>query len=607
MRSIPADLAKKKSEQDALDALQKTIPALAESALSKDDGLTKTADPEHDLSAQQPDSKHETLKESAHSEAKIKEALKSPADSESEQKKVLKESASDEKKEEAKKHEATKKDAIKESLAAEAKKQAALKQPLTTESQRNAVLQRTPLPVVVQNIILPDAHTVEPAKNAFLPKIAALKSQKAPPPKATAKASKRKISIPHEPDKNVIKEFWLVQDHPGHIAADKALEQQIKDAEKKFHELNHYNRKDAERKKHNNAEVNAVIDLACLINSIHLVQYFEKQIEKMIEKTQQHEIKVKAAEQRRAESIEALRHVNLLPPVEKRSALDAHKATILQEAHLALESIHTQREEIKSRMMDENEWGADTWEAGLEIQINKFQEVLEAKRATFSTDAIIKSDRVLNEEEQKQLKIEEVKLEALLKKADKEFAEFLKEQPPPTPMPDNTGGIILGSAAPSAPPMANRSIIIGDQAPIAPAAPEEKEYSHLGLDPVKLAKKAVKWTDLGFKAEIFRVNQLLKVGAQIGEPLIEEIPKLINENNSTIDVNSDLRIAVRGTTTIADEIKAFAEKRINFVNDDSELKNLDKLKAVIEEKIATLDNTKKLTQYQSPRPNPFNN
>jgi hypothetical protein len=474
----------------------------------------------------------------------------------------------------------------KESFAAESGQK--LQETLPTESKQNQQESFT---------VKPEQQTTKQESFTAEPELKQTTKQEPEPLQPETKSELETLATDHS-ERELLKEYFANKAHTYKANIEKSLDKKVHAANENFHILFEHNKNEAEKTKHNNEQFEASIDLACLVNQIYLILYFERNIEQMISTSHEQEIEMRrATAQQNLEATEPPQHVSLLPKEKTSDAINEHKIALLATAHTVREEIKAKQEVVEKRI--ENEWGSLEWKPGLVKQVEKLTNHMVENKQDFIN--VIKTPeaaakRELTAEENK-------KVTAVLADVAKNFKEFLLERTEPVPTPTSTpdaanSKIIIGRDAPPAPPMTTRSVIIGTSAPMAPAPPTAEEYAHIIGEP---KHKIIRRTQAEIDAEIFLINEARQGYSLLGKPIIEEVKKVVSTQVvdeetadaksivTNVDENSNMRLAMRYAGVVAKDITALEHSIHNFANDKSALQDLRAMEKTVDTKIAALE------------------
>jgi hypothetical protein len=374
------------------------------------------------------------------------------------------------------------------------------------------------------------------------------------------------------PESQVVKAYMSAKTH-GIEAKVAALEDKLKlTADQTFIRLNQENQKAAKKKQQENQDFGNALELACILIKIKLTLFYEKMITEMI-KTFHDD---KAIAERYQRYLEKLANPDnpypLLLPQQNQS-VDDYQKQVMNETKNYLEHISIQQQETRNRITQD--WGAETFEAGLKIQteiihgklaqsINKLEFLNVVQQSDGSTIDLTKIDPEVAEKARNEFN-----------KVNDSLQTFLNERTPTSP-------VIIEDDNP----------YVNPEAPQAPAIEETITPS----PKITFARRS----QLEIDADLFFIKQSRDAFKNIGEPLIEKnlVPV---DGKTTIDKNSNLRLAVRVTDTINEDIKALDKKINNFQKDNAMLNQLTNLKTETQEKINKMETIPELKEKPRPR------
>jgi hypothetical protein len=369
----------------------------------------------------------------------------------------------------------------------------------------------------------------------------------------------------------------------AHSKQDKAAKieaQKITLANKNFHDIHESNNKEAEQKKRDNEDFIEAINLIKILNDTRLFLYFAKVIENIVEATlkEEHQFAQQRTERIALINSTALKYPPHLPLPDKTQADVKYKEQIVASAKAIIQEIKVQKNVIETRMKNPDNWGATTWEAGLEIQAEKLHAKLKAKKENFAN--VI----VHNDPEKKLTKLQEVIVDDAFDDVNNAIKKQLLEMPIPTPAieHDKKDDVILGNEAP--------------------------DISHLAPPVFSHTFPAYK-SQLGKNIELSAIHAAIKGYGKIknkDESIIETKEEQASgeKTDARFNVNTNIRLAVRYAASVTDELEAVAKNAAQFAQDSATLTHLSKQEKEIEAKLMAVEAKTEL-EFTAPRPKHF--
>jgi hypothetical protein len=347
-----------------------------------------------------------------------------------------------------------------------------------------------------------------------------------------------------------------------------------KTAEKSFQQMTFNNKKAAAKTQRENQEFGMAVNLAALLSEIKLLLHYKTMVEKILEVGAE----VDAKSQQRYQELLADQR-NPFPitlPQPEQSTADYRK-NILNDAMIFLDSLSEKQAALQNRIREN--WGADNWQDGLKKQADALHEKINERIENYEFLNVIETADG-NKIDITQLAPEVAETaRAAMHEVNDSLKSFINEMPPPEPSNYE-----------------KFDIAIGEQAPLAPT-----------LDPLTLTSltssiggnRSQAETDL----EVFLINEYRKGFGKIGEPLIKEKEIVIDpETKTSVNANSNIRLALRSTDTLSNDVKNLADKAQKFVNDTHLLNGVNKLVENAKQDLVKLQT--ELQATISPRPHP---
>jgi hypothetical protein len=347
-----------------------------------------------------------------------------------------------------------------------------------------------------------------------------------------------------------------------------------KTAEKSFQQMTFNNKKAAAKTQRENQEFGMAVNLAALLSEIKLLLHYKTMVEKILEVGAE----VDAKSQQRYQELLADQR-NPFPitlPQPEQSTADYRK-NILNDAMIFLDSLSEKQAALQNRIREN--WGADNWQDGLKKQADALHEKINERIENYEFLNVIETADG-NKIDITQLAPEVAETaRAAMHEVNDSLKSFINEIQPPEPSNYE-----------------KFDIAIGEQAPLAPT-----------LDPLTLTSltssiggnRSQAETDL----EVFLINEYRKGFGKIGEPLIKEKEIVIDpETKTSVNANSNIRLALRSTDTLSNDVKNLADKAQKFVNDTHLLNGVNKLVENAKQDLVKLQT--ELQATISPRPHP---
>jgi hypothetical protein len=347
-----------------------------------------------------------------------------------------------------------------------------------------------------------------------------------------------------------------------------------KTAEKSFQQMTFNNKKAAAKTQRENQEFGMAVNLAALLSEIKLLLHYKTMVEKILEVGAE----VDAKSQQRYQELLADQR-NPFPitlPQPEQSTADYRK-NILNDAMIFLDSLSEKQAALQNRIREN--WGADNWQDGLKKQADALHEKINERIENYEFLNVIETADG-NKIDITQLAPEVTETaRAAMHEVNDSLKSFINEIQPPEPSNYE-----------------KFDIAIGEQAPLAPT-----------LDPLTLTSltssiggnRSQAETDL----EVFLINEYRKGFGKIGEPLIKEKEIVIDpETKTSVNANSNIRLALRSTDTLSNDVKNLADKAQKFVNDTHLLNGVNKLVENAKQDLVKLQT--ELQATISPRPHP---
>jgi hypothetical protein len=322
-------------------------------------------------------------------------------------------------------------------------------------------------------------------------------------------------------------------------------------------ELVGHNRKEAEKKILENAELTAAIRLACAISECQLEIHFSRLLARMVEATRGRDVEIdKQFSERYAQSLQPDSHpYPLVLPVKGELSTD-YQTKIIETAKLQLTTVVEAEQAVLIRM-------TDNWQEGMALQTERLSRHLEAG------DFAVFKDAIEGFAKEKVDPATSAKVTACFAEVRDHLCDFLRELPPPVvlPTPAKPEEMVVGAAAPAAPDL-----------PIPDFAPKARPGFKLQL----AADVEVKAIHLIRSA----CNKLDKIDAA----LIKDRFVAINKKEVMVDKNSPMRIALRVVAGgIAEPVNTIQTKAHDFVQDADLLQRLGAMKQGLQHKIAIME------------------
>lgn len=364
------------------------------------------------------------------------------------------------------------------------------------------------------------------------------------------------------------------QEHYKRALATQMIEQLKIAADQRVERLAEENKKEAEKKKRENEDFDAAINLACVLSEIRLTLHFERMIDRLISASHDHDVHIaKERAHRYFENFQDPKYTVTLPLPNQNP--EQYKTMALLEAQSVIRQIRVKEVEVVKRMHET--WGK-SWEDGLEKQTQKAREILETKKADFfKPDIILGTDKhPIDPEAQEKIRkqltpvIEEISLclkDQLIKLKEKmaREAELEKEQ----------GGIIIGESAPQAPAMDKKKKEAAPAAPELGAEVEAYREELIKYSDSPEAKKIVRFTELELVLEPLVVNLIRKL--DLGAPIIPEHMKK-DDKGVEYNANTGIRIGKRYYNNVIGALDDIIDAAKNYLKDEALLKNLTAMK-----------------------------
>jgi hypothetical protein len=355
-------------------------------------------------------------------------------------------------------------------------------------------------------------------------------------------------------------------------------------ANENFYRIHESNNKEAEQKKRDNEEFIEAINLIEILNDTRLFLYFAKVIAKIVEAVRKEELQFAEQRTERIALINSavLKYPAHLPlPDKKQSEVKydvKYKEQIVVTAKAILKEIEVKKEVIETRMKNPDNWGATTWDAGLEIQAEKLHTKLAAKKENFANVIMH------NDPERKLTEQQEVIVYDAFDDVNDELKKHVLEMPIPTPAieHDKKNDIVFGKDAP--------------------------DISNLPL-PVfnyTFPAKGVYKSQLGKNIELGAIHAAINGYGKIknkDKNIIESKEEKASgeKTDAKFDANTNIRLAVRYAASVTDELEAVAKNAAQFAQDSAALTNLSKLEKATTANLHALE-TKTELKFTAPRP-----
>jgi hypothetical protein len=398
-----------------------------------------------------------------------------------------------------------------------------------------------------------------------------------------------KYTEPTPSETNVISAFLSNNDHVAKASTAKRQRDIKMTGEKSFQQMTFNNKKAAAKTQRENQEFGMAVNLAALISEIKLLLHYKTMVEKILEVRAEVDAK---SEQRYHEMLADQR--NPFPvtlPQAQQSPAD-YKKNVLDEANIFLAALSDKQSALENSIKEN--WGANTWQEGLKIQLDDLHEKMDKRIENYEFLNVVETA------DGGKINISKIdpeigeKARAAFREVNDALRDFLNERPPPSPAIYEPFDIVQGVNAPEAPPTASRAVIFGEQAPQAP-----------GIDTQAPAqKKIISHSQEATDREIFLINELLHKGFNKVDPaLIGKNEVEVNaETKAKINVNSLVRLAVRYSHALADDIKKVEDKAQKFVDDSHLLKGIKHLVENAKKEVVKLEAELQLKISPVPRP-----
>jgi hypothetical protein len=376
-------------------------------------------------------------------------------------------------------------------------------------------------------------------------------------------------------DADVVKKFLTDASHKQFDLVIKVEEKLTGIAEKELARVSQENQKTAEKKKKGNQEFSFALDLACIIKEIKLIIYYQTIITEMI-KSFHEKLDIQAIQTKLQRYTDKLENPsNPLPiqmPGSKESASE-YQEKIIAEAKQALEIIQDKQTELASRMIAS--WGSTDWAEGLKIQtaaIHK-KEYDNIEKLEF-LEVILQPDGSKIDPEDVAPEVSQI-ARVEMHKVNDDLENFLNNWEDRSPVltdpdPDYDGG--RGPAFEAE---------VGENVPQAPAVDGSE---------MKLRVQFNIRSQLDIDTELFLINKARDAFKNIGEPLIHPVESAAGQDaGAVVDKNSALRIAVRYSGHISEEIHALEEKANAFKLDKQAANKLENRGVALVSKIHEME------------------
>lgn len=370
----------------------------------------------------------------------------------------------------------------------------------------------------------------------------------------------------------VVSDYLANKTHAVKADAAKWRREVSRTAEKSFQQMTFNNRKAAAKTQRENQEFGMAVNLAALLSEIKLLLYYQTMVAKILEVRAEVDAK---SQQRYQEILGDQRNpfpVSLPQP--EQSAAD-YKKHILDDANIFLDGLREKQAALQDRILEN--WGADNWEDGLKKQADTLHEKINERIENYEFLNVIETaDGSKIDITQYAPEVGTQAREAMHEVNDS-LKSFINEMPPPTHSNYEEFKIVLGEQAPLAPTLDSQTIISRN-------ATASKPQAEANL-------------------ELFLINEYRKGFGKIGEPLIKEKEVAVaQETKTSVNANSNIRLALRMTDGMSNDLKNFADKAQKFVNDTHLLKGVNKLVESAKQEVVKLETELQAKTISRPHP-----
>ncbi len=368
----------------------------------------------------------------------------------------------------------------------------------------------------------------------------------------------------------LVGDYLANNSHTGKANTSKWQREISRTAEKSFQQMNFNNKKAAAKLQRENQEFGMAVNLAALLSEIKLLIHYKTMVEKILEVRA--EVDTKAQERYHAMLADQRNPFPVALPQPTQSAAD-YKQHVLNDAQIFLDSLSEKQTALQTRI--QASWGADNWQDGLEKQAQALHEKINASIENYEFLNVIETAEGNNIDITQYAPAVAENARTAMHAVNDALKSFINEMPPPSP------------------DYKDFSVVIGAEAPLAPT-----------LDPEFAATfKTSNGIPSISNLELFTVNEYRNGFGKIGEPLVKEKELAVDATSTTTtNANSTIRLALRSTDVIADDLKNVVDKAQKFVNDSHLLNDVNKLIASAKQDVVKLDTELKATLSPRPRP-----